>query len=57
MGRESGVDQGWAGVGWGGAHWVKNDFFEIFFSFLMFLAQNQLGRGGPKGHPNALRRS
>ena len=51
MGRESGVGQGWAGVGWVGAHWVKNDFFEIFFSFLMFLAKNQLERGGPKGPP------
>ena len=35
---------GWGGLG--GAHWVKKLFFLVFFSFLMFLAQNQLGKVG-----------
>ena len=34
--------QGWVGVG---AHWVKIYFCKFVLVF-MFLAQNQLGRGG-----------
>ena len=35
VGGKSGLGQGWAGVGW------VFGYFVIFFSFLMFLAQNQ----------------
>ena len=37
---------GESGMGWGGLEWVHIGSKLIYFSFLMFLAQNLLGRGG-----------
>ena len=44
VGGESGVGQGWVHI--------ESKIFTFFCFFFMFLAQNLLGRGGPKGPPN-----